>query len=139
MIIQDERFEYPNFHGERVTIQDCWRSKENSSEQDAVRKILERCNFEIVELKENRANTKFCGYSLYQPQPSRNSKLAPKRFRDNAVGLFQPHTPEEKKSLMEKYCEQIETEKVIAYCHYCVRGLNLGGKIGIHLAQILFR
>ena len=30
------------------------------------------------------------------------------------------------------------TEKVIAYCHYCVRGSNLGGKIGIHLTQILF-
>ena len=24
--------------------------------------------------------TKFCGYSLYQPQPPRNPKLAPKRF-----------------------------------------------------------
>ncbi|MBQ6005817.1 MAG: hypothetical protein IJL14_06185 [Selenomonadaceae bacterium] len=30
------------------------------------------------------------------------------------------------------------TEKVAAYCHYCVRGLKLGGKKTYHLAELLF-
>ena len=85
-------------------------------------------NVEIVELEENFEKTNFCGFSLYQPQPPRNAKLAPKRFVENAKGFFEEHTQEEKEILMKNYCEQIQTEKVIAYCHYCVRGLRLGGK-----------
>ena len=103
-----------------------------------MRELLRRMNIEIVELAEKHEQTKFCGYSLYQPQPTRNPKLAPKRFLEGAKGLFQEHTPEEKKQLMEEYCAQITTDKVAAYCHYCIRGLNLGGKKGLHLARLLF-
>ena len=95
-ILADKNFPYPNHHGEEITIQDCWRSKENSAEQEAVREILRRMNFKIVELEENHERTKFCGVSLYQPQPPRNPKLAPRRFLHGAQGLFQEHTPEQK-------------------------------------------
>ena len=137
-ILGDKSFEYPNFGGEAITIQDCWRSKENLSEQEAVREILRRMNLKIVEMPENRAETKFCGVSLYQPQPPRNPKLAPRRFLHDAQGLFREHTPEQKKSLMQEHCAQIRTEKVVAYCHYCVRGLKLGGKTAYHLTELLF-
>lgn len=138
LILEDENFEYPNFGGEKITVQDCWRQKENLAEQNAVRSILRRMNFEIVELEENFERTKFCGYSLYQPQPPRNPKLAPKRFLHGAQGLFLEHSQEEKENLMREYCAKISTEKVVAYCHYCVRGLKLGGKNAFHLAQLLF-
>ena len=78
-------------------------------------------------------------YSLYQLQPPRNPKLAPRRFLDGAQGLFREHTPEQKKLLMEEYCGQILTEKVIAYCHYCILGLKLVGKRAFHLAELLFK
>ncbi len=136
--MEDENFKYPNYGGEKITVQDCWRQKENFSEQNAVRELLRRMNFEIVELEENFERTKFCGYSLYQPQPPRNPKLAPKRFLHGAQGLFKEHSQQEKENLMREYCAKISTEKVVAYCHYCVRGLKLGGKNAFHLAQILF-
>ena len=94
--------------------------------------------YSATEAGKRDEHTKFCGYSLYQPQPPRNAKLAPKRFVDGAKGLFKEHTEEEKKHLMEEHCSQISTDKVVAYCHYCIRGLNLGGKQGIHLARLLF-
>lgn len=137
-ILEDKNFIYPDLHGEKITVQDCWRQKENFSEQNAVREILKKMNVEIVELEENFERTNFCGFSLYQPQPPRNAKLAPKRFVENAKGFFEEHTQEEKEILMKNYCEQIQTEKVIAYCHYCVRGLRLGGKKTFHLAELLF-
>lgn len=74
LILSDDQFQYPDLGGESITVQDCWRSKENRAEQEAVRSILRRMNVEIVELDENFERTKFCGYSLYQPQPTRNSK-----------------------------------------------------------------
>lgn len=138
LILEDKNFQYPNHHGEAITIQDCWRSKENFVEQEAVRELLRRMNFKVVELPENHEETKFCGVSLYQPQPPRNPKLAPRRFLYGAQGLFQEHTPEQKKLLMEEHCAQIRTEKVVAYCHYCVRGLKLGGSQVFHLAELLF-
>lgn len=138
LILQDEKFSYPDYHGMKMTVQDCWRSRENVKEQNAVREIMKRMNIDIIELKENHTKTNFCGDSLYQKQPLRNPKLAPKRFIENAMGLFQEHTLEEKKKIMEKYCSAITTEKVVAYCHYCIRGLNLGGKEGIHLARLIF-
>lgn len=138
LILEDENFRCPDYGGEKITVQDCWRQKENRAEQNAVRELLRRMNFQIVELEENFERTNFCGYSLYQPQPPRNPKLAPKRFLYGAQGLFQEHSQEEKVRLMREYCAKIPTEKVAAYCHYCVRGLNLGGKIGLHLARLLF-
>lgn len=138
LILKDDNFSFPDFHGEKITVQDCWRSKENRSEQNAVREILKKMNIEIVELEENFERTKFCGYSLYQPQPPRNALLAPKRFVANAKEFFQEHSQAEKEQLMKKYCAQFSTEKIIAYCHYCVRGLKLGNVNGIHLAEILF-
>lgn len=138
LILEDKNFQYPNHHGEAITIQDCWRSKENFVEQEAVRELLRHMNFKVVELPENHEETKFCGVSLYQPQPPRNPKLAPRRFLHGAQGLFQEHTPEQKKLLMEEHCAQIRTEKVVAYCHYCVRGLKLGGSQVFHLAELLF-
>ena len=138
LILSDEKFHYPNHGGEPITVQDCWRSKENIAEQEAVREILRRMNFQVVELPENHERTKFCGYSLYQPQPPRNPALAPKRFLHGAKGLFQPHTDEQKRKLMQDHCAQITTETVAAYCHYCLRGLKLGGVKAFHLAELLF-
>ena len=76
LILEDENFNYPNYHGEKITVQD-------------------------------------------QPQPPRNSKLAPKRFLYGAKGLFPEHSQEEKENLMREYCAKIKT--------------------AFHLAQLLFK
>ena len=36
---------YPDLRGEKITVQDCWRQKENRAEQNAVREILRRKDF----------------------------------------------------------------------------------------------
>ncbi|MBR1579850.1 MAG: hypothetical protein IJ668_05060 [Selenomonadaceae bacterium] len=138
LILSDDQFVYPDLGGERITVQDCWRSKENRAEQDAVRAIVRRMNAKPVELEENHERTRFCGYSLYQPQPKRNARLAPKRFVEGAHGLFQPHSDDEKRRLMVEHCSQFQTDRVMCYCHYCLRGLKLGGADAVHLAQLLF-
>ena len=74
--------------------------------------IFRRMNFEIVELEENFQRTKFCGYSLYQPQHARNAKLAPKRFVENAKGLFQERTQQEKEILMREHCKKFLLKKL---------------------------
>ena len=134
----DADFLYPNYGGERMTIQDCWRQYDNCAEQDAVRELLRRMNIEVVEMAENREHTRFCGTSLYRPAPPRNLKMAPKRFVEDAEGMFVPHTEEEQKQLMKEHCRQYQTEHVVAYCHYCTEGLRLAGQPHYHIAELLF-
>ena len=138
LILSDERFVYPDYHGQTVIVQDCWRAKDRTGEQDAVRELLRKTNFEIHELPENRDNTDFCGVSVYRPAPKRNLELAPHRFVENAVGKFIPHTKEEQTALMQDYCKRFHAERVVAYCHYCLEGLELGGADAKHLASLLF-
>lgn len=138
LVLNDDSFPYPDYKGEKITLQDCWRSYDNTVEQDTVRKLLKKMNVEIVELEENREKTDFCGISLFSPAPERNLKLAPKRFVENAEGKFIEHSEEEQKKIMEDYCKNITTEKVVSYCHYCAKGLKVGGKDSFHLAHLLF-
>ena len=44
---------------------------------------------------------------------------------EDAEGMFVTHTEEEQKQLMEEHCQQYQTKKVVAYCHYCTEGLRL--------------
>ena len=137
-ILNDKDFHFPDYAHEKITLQDCWRSFDNRSEQEAVRSLLCKMNIDVVELEDNYGKTQFCGISTYMPSSPRNLKLAPKRFVENAQGKFIPHTEAEQEKLMKEYCKKITTEKVAAYCHYCAKGLSLGGKKALHLGALLF-
>ena len=89
-------------------------------------------------LQYDREHTRFCGTSLYRPAPPRNLKMAPKRFVEDAEGMFVPHTEEEQMQLMKEHCRQYQTEHVVAYCHYCTEGLRLAGQPHYHIAELLF-
>lgn len=84
LVLEDKAFPYPDYGGETIAIQDCWRTREKTDLQDAARRLLAKMNFNVVELKENHADTDFCGTSLLRPAPPRNLKLAPVRFVENA-------------------------------------------------------
>lgn len=138
LIASDETFAFPDHSRMQVTIQDCWRSRERRTEQDAVRNLLTKMNITYLEAKDNFQATDFCGNSLYKPQPPRNPKLAPLHYKINAKDKFLPHTVEEQEAIMRSYCEGYETDTVVCYCHYCLEGLLMGGKNGKHIAELLF-
>jgi len=137
VIAKDKNFTYPNHKGRRMTIQDCWRTYDNTSQQNAVREILAAMNIETVEQKNNREKTDFCGKSLYEELPKNYDILAPNRLVKEAQGLFTPHSEAEKDALMKEHCEAIETDEVVCYCLACLNGINSGGKSGIHLVELL--
>nr|WP_314464425.1 hypothetical protein [uncultured Clostridium sp.] len=115
LVLTDEQFEYPDYSGMQVTIQDCWRSKDRLDEQLAIRNLLEKMNIKYIELEENFHKTLFCGNSRYKTRPE-----------------------EEQQQIMEDYCRKYKTKDVVCYCHYCIEGLQMGGVNGIHIAELLF-
>ena len=139
LIDSDGSFPFPDFSGMRAAVQDCWRAKDRQPEQEAVRSLLKKMHIEYAETEENHENTRFCGLSLYRPQPDRNPKLAPAHYLYGAEGLFQEHTEEEQIRLMKEYCAGLPVKTAVCYCHYCLEGLKAGGAEAYHIADLLFR
>lgn len=138
LIDADADFPLPNLNGWHVTLQDCWRMREYTATHDAVRSLLTKMGITWEEIPNNREKADFCGKTLYRPQVDRNPQLAPKHYRDNAVGLFEPHTEEEQDRLMRAYCAQYGSDAVICYCHYCLEGLRVGASRAYHIADLIF-
>ena len=138
LIDKDDDFLFPDYHGERITIQDCWIAVEKRQLQDTVRSLLKKMNIQYVELDENFEKTKFCGVNLLAPCSPSNAKLAPKRYVEEGAHMFTPCSQEEQITYFQKHCTQIQTEKVACYCKFCKEAVTMGGKQGIHLLELLF-
>ncbi len=138
IIDQDPDFQFPDYHGEKMTIQDCWIAFEKRYVQDTVRSLLNKMNIKVVELEENFEATKFCGVNLLSPCTESNAALAHKRYVVQFPHMFTPMQPAEQVEHFQKHCKQIETEKVVCYCKFCTDAINMGGKKGIHLLELLF-
>lgn len=138
VIDEDNSFVFPDYSGEKMTIQDCWIAFEKRSVQDTVRSLLRKMNITVVELEENYESTKFCGVNLLSPCTKSNAELAHKRYVEDFPHMFTPMEPTEQVEHFQKHCAQIKTEKVVCYCKFCTDAINMGGKKGIHLLELLF-
>lgn len=135
LIDQDESFTFPDYHRERITIQDCYMSRERTSVQKAVRSLLNKMNFEIVELEANFEKTDFCGLRTNEPLKA-NQELAPKHFCQE--GAFTPLPEAERKAYLKQYVSQYTTKRVVTYCGACRGAMKLGGAEVVHLLELLF-
>ncbi len=138
LINEDESFNFPNYHGETMVIQDCWTAFEKRHLQDTIRSLLSKMNINYIELEENFEKTRFCGTKLLSPCNPSNAKLAPKRYVKNGSHMFNPCSPKEQALYFKRYCKNIKEDKVICYCTFCVDGINIGEKQGVHIIELLF-
>lgn len=136
---KDKDFPWPDFKGEKITIQDCWRARDKKSLHDAVRSIMKKMNIEIVELEENYEKSEFCGVFRYNPMREGNVKIAPKYFIDEMEGKLEFHTEEEQQKLMEEHSKLYTTERIVCYCNSCLRGVTQGGANGVHLIDLIMQ
>lgn len=138
LIDKDETFEFPDYHGETMAIQDCWIAFEKKHLQNTIRSLLAKMNINYVELEENFEKTRFCGTNLLSTCNPSNAKLAPKRYVENGAHMFRPCSPEEQVLHFQDHCKKIKEDKVICYCKFCTDAINMGGKEGIYIIELLF-
>ncbi len=138
IILNDPGFPFPDYGGERITVQDCWRAKGRSGVHDAVRALLREMNLEPVELAENRDGSRFCGVSLLAPLPAQVAELAPRRYGGHEDGVFVPCSKEQQEEAMRAQAALITTPRVVTYCFACDGGLKLGGADSVALVNLLF-
>ena len=130
-------FAWPDYHGEEITIQDCWRARHKPALLDAVRLCMEKMNLRPVELAENRENTQFDGVWRFQPVAKKNLEIAPNYFGEVAATGLELLSPEEQKARMEAWVSQYTTSRVAVYCTACLKGAELGGAHAVHLLELL--
>ncbi len=138
MIDHDDTFVFPDYHGESMTIQDCWRAYEKRNVQDAIRSLLRKMNIHVVELEENHERTTFCGADLLEECTNVEKKFAPNRYVVEGADMYHPIPKEEEDIWLKNYCKQIKTDTVVCYCMSCLDGIQRGGKKAVHLLELLF-
>lgn len=139
VLAKDEHFPFPDYQGEEITLQDCWRAYDKRSEQEAIRELMRKMNIRVVELPENYEKTRFCGTLVLQVPPAYYGQFAPKRFgKEVPDGFFQAYTDEDKLERMQRHCAGIPTEKAACSCVACAKGIDLGGKKSVHVMELLF-
>lgn len=138
IINQDSDFPFPDYHGEAMTIQDCWIAVEKRAVQNTIRSLLNKMNITIVELADNYEQTRFCGVNLLTPCAKSNAKLAPRRYVKHGSHMFTPMEQEEQVQHFTAHCAQITTDRVVCYCKFCTEGISMGGKTGVHILNLLF-
>lgn len=138
IIDRDPDFPFPNYHGEEMTIQDCWRAYEKKNVQDDIRSLLRKMNIKVLELEENYEKTRFCGADLLEPCTQIEKKFAPERYAVRGADMYHPMSKKDADLWLKEYCRQIKSEKVVCYCTACLDGIERGGKQAVHLLELLF-
>ena len=135
IIDADPAFPFPDYGGERMTVQDCWKAYDRRNVQNAVRSLLRKMNIQGVEQAENFDRTGFCGTTLLDAPFEIGIRYAPKRY---ANAPYRSLPPEEQSKALRAHCVSIATDRVVCYCPTCMAGIERGGKRAVHLIELLF-
>ena len=135
-VLLDHGFRWADLGGRRMTLQDCFRMRGDAAFHDAVRQCLRNLKADVVEMKENRGDAKFCGVWLSEPADPRCVAVAPKAFK-----ALEPYRrlldEDEKKTAMRAWVGRYTTDDIVVYCNGCERGVRLGGGRPTHLLELL--
>lgn len=135
-ILQDTHFPWPNHQGEVIAIQDCLRTKENRTFQEAIRKCLLKMNYTIIELEDAYEKTNFDGIWIYNEPAAICKEIAPKTMKRLKENYFQFLSPKLQEQKMKEWVKHY-TSDVLVYCNGCERGLKMGGIQPIHIVELL--
>ena len=136
-LLDDPAFPWPDLSGRELTLQDCWRERNNPMIQDAVRGCLEKMKVKVTELPDAREKSTYCGVWLNVPITPANLEFAPKTFGEIRDKYLQLLSKEEQKAKMEAYAENWPTQEVAVYCNGCYRGVLLTDKTPRHMVELL--
>ncbi len=136
-LLLDRDFAWPDYHGEEITVQDCYRAVHKPEVQKAVRECLKRMNIIPVELEENFKKTRFDGAFHYTEISAANLKAAPKYFTEMQNEYIEVKTADEIREIMKEHVKQISTSRVTCYCNSCRAGLKAGGADTVHMIELL--
>jgi len=122
---QLDNFDFPDYHGQKMYLQDCFRDRNHPEVHQAVRSLLKKMNIEVIEMKNNKDNSIFCGTLHYETKDLDDIHLS--------------HYPKEiQERYMQEYVQQFYDKQIVCVCNRCLKGILLGKGKGVHLLELLF-
>jgi len=114
-LASNDTFQFPDYKGQEMTIQDACPAREKPVIHEAIRSIIGKMNIRLVEPAATRTKSICCGDSFYPQLPA---------FKVN--------------ELMKKRTGDMPLEEVIVYCVSCIQSVSIGGKHPRYLPDLLF-
>lgn len=116
-VLADNReFQFPNYNGVTMAIQDACPTRNQERVHDAVRELLKKMNIRVAEPEKTRTKGTCCGDSFYGVLPV-----------------------EQVKEQMKKRAEEMPAEDVVVYCVSCTKSMHIGSKKPRYLLDLLFK
>jgi hypothetical protein len=113
-IAELDNFPFPDYNGMEISIHDACPVRNTPAVHEAVRTLLKKMNFRIVEAAHHGTNSVCCGDSLY-PDCDMEAVLA----------------------AMHRRAESMPCENVAVYCVSCVKAMSVGGRIPRYMVDLL--
>lgn len=115
LLAESETFPFPDYKGQRMSIQDACPTRNKERVHDAIRAILKKMNINVIEPEKTRTNGICCGDSFYEVL-----------------------SVEEVKEQMRKRGSEMPVQEVAVYCVSCVKSMHIGGKKPRYMIDLLF-
>lgn len=129
---EDLSFTFPNYNHQKMYLQDCFRDIDHPEVHQAIRNLCKKMNIEVIEIKNNKENSTFCGtlhFKEHHPilEANKDTKLS--------------KLPEELQIQVMKDYTQIFQEEypIIVDCNRCFKGIKMGQKEVVHLLDLLMK
>lgn len=114
LLAESDRFPFPDYAGEAMTILDACPAREKEAVHDAIRTLLDKMHVRLTEPANTRTKSTCCGDSFYPQLP--------------AVKV---------NGLMRKRAAEMPLEDVVVYCVSCIQSVAIGGKRPRYLPDLL--
>lgn len=135
-LLEQEDFPWPDFYGKEMSVQDSWGFNIRPELQHHVRDVMKKMNLVPKEIENNFEKNDFDGAGRYRLPSERKMKMAPQFFGKKAEQIL-PMPEEGLEATMKKFAEKHETEDVMVYSIGAKKGMDLGGKHGMHILDVL--
>ena len=127
---EDASFIFPNYNHQKMYIQDCFRDKDHPEVHQAIRNLCRKMNIDVIEIKNNKENSTFCGTLHFKEQHpilevNKDIKLS-KLPEDLQIQVMKDYTQVFK-----------EDYPIIVDCNRCLKGIKKGQRDAIHLLDLI--
>lgn len=115
LIASSTNFPFPDYQGERMSINDACPTRNEARVHEALRKLLNRMNITLVESERTGMNGTCCGDSSYGKLPVTQVK-----------------------EKMKQRAAEMPAVNVVVHCISCIKSMHIGGKQPRFMLDLLF-
>lgn len=116
IVVQNGDFPYPQYSKMEITVHDSCPMREKPDTREAIRTILRKMDFKVIEAKHHGDDSMCCGYSIADQL-----------------------TKEELHLRMKERADALPVETVCVYCTGCMNAMAIGEKNPVHLIELMFK